>query len=120
MESRQHLNPEGVSGLSLEGAQNFPIIPLGLAVLFSAHGWRRRSLSTSGALGAVVIASVMMAIPLRVFGVGCLVFYLIGSRATKVGKKLKSELDAGHKAEGYRNVWQVRLQVSMLLMLHIR
>jgi len=44
-----------------------------------------------------------------VFGVSCIVFYLTGSRATKVGKMLKSMLEAGHKAEGYRNVWQVRL-----------
>jgi len=41
------------------------------------------------------------------FGVSCIVFYLTGSRATKVGKMLKSMLEAGHKAEGYRNVWQI-------------
>ena len=111
MESTLH--PEDISRFSLESARQFPIVPLGIAVSFSAHGWRRRSLSTSGALGAVVIAFVMMAVPLRVFGVGCLVFYLIGSRATKVGKKLKNELEAGHEAEGNRNVWQVGLHLLM-------
>ncbi|KAF8530120.1 integral membrane protein DUF92-domain-containing protein [Hysterangium stoloniferum] len=85
----------------------FPIIPVCLAVLLSAHGLRRRSLSPSGALGAVVTASILMAVRLRAFGVSCIVFYLLGSKATKMGKKLKGELEAGHEAEGYRNVWQV-------------
>ena len=84
----------------------FPIVPLGLSVFLSIHGWRRRSLSPTGAICAVVIAFIMMAVPLRVFGVSCLVFYLIGSRATKVGKKLKNQLEVGHESEGYRNGWQ--------------
>jgi uncharacterized membrane protein len=94
--------------LSLDVVREFPIIPLGLSVFLSVHGWRRRSLSPSGAICAVVAAFVMMAVPLRAFGVSCIVFYLLGSRATKAGKKLKSELEAGHASEGYRNGWQVR------------
>lgn len=96
--------------LSLDVVREFPIIPLGLSIFFSVQGWRRRSLSPSGSLCALVIAFVMMAVPLRVFGVSCLVFYLLGSRATKVGKTLKNQLEAGHAAEGYRNGWQVGLE----------
>lgn len=92
---------------SLDIIGDFPIIPLGLSVLLSLQGLRRRSLSPSGALCAVVIAFIMMAVPLRVFGVSCIVFYVLGSRATKVGKTLKGRLEVGHASEGYRNGWQV-------------
>ncbi|KAF8582403.1 hypothetical protein K439DRAFT_1391736 [Ramaria rubella] len=92
---------------TLETVRQFPVIPLALSLFLSSHGWRRRSLSPSGALAAAIVAFTMMAVPLRIFGVSCIVFYLLGSRATKVGKKLKGELEAGHVDEGYRNMWQV-------------
>jgi uncharacterized membrane protein len=94
---------------SLDVIRDFPIIPLGLSVLLSVQGLRRRSLSPSGSLCAMVIAFIMMAVPLRVFGVSCIVFYLLGSRATKMGKTLKGQLEVGHVTEGYRNGWQVEL-----------
>ncbi|THG95527.1 hypothetical protein EW026_g6145 [Hermanssonia centrifuga] len=49
----------------------------------------------------------MMAIRLRTFGVALIVFYLVGSKATKVGKELKARLEEGHQEAGYRNAWQV-------------
>lgn len=79
-----------------------------LSLALSSHGWRKSSLSTSGAIGAFFIAYVLMAIPLRVFGISCIVFYLTGSRATKVGKSSKARLEVGHKEGGQRDVWQVR------------
>ncbi|KIJ37584.1 hypothetical protein M422DRAFT_231645 [Sphaerobolus stellatus SS14] len=85
----------------------FPYYSVLLALFFAFHGLRKRSLSPSGAVGAALVASIMMAVQLRIFGVSLLVFYLIGSRATKVGKKLKGQLEADHAAEGYRNIWQV-------------
>lgn len=48
-----------------------------------------------------------MAVPLRTFGVALIVFYLVGSRATKVGQALKSTLEEGHEEAGYRNASQV-------------
>ncbi|EKM56171.1 uncharacterized protein PHACADRAFT_257248 [Phanerochaete carnosa HHB-10118-sp] len=48
-----------------------------------------------------------MAVPLRTFGVALIVFYLIGSKATKVGKALKAKLEEGHREAGYRNAAQV-------------
>ncbi|EMD34188.1 hypothetical protein CERSUDRAFT_117079 [Gelatoporia subvermispora B] len=49
----------------------------------------------------------MMAVPLRVFGISLIVFYLVGSRATKVGKQLKATLEDGHQEAGYRSASQV-------------
>jgi Integral membrane protein DUF92 len=90
-------------------------------------GYRKRSLSLSGAAAAFLIGFTMMSIPLRVFGVTLIAFYLIGSKAreiafmfslgennispvlqaTKVGKSLKAKLEEGHQEAGYRTAWQV-------------
>lgn len=53
------------------------------ASLLSFHGLRKKSLSPSGALMAFVVGVLTMAGGLRVFGVTLIVFYLLGSRATK-------------------------------------
>ena len=49
----------------------------------------------------------MMSVKLRVFGVGLIVFYVAGSRATKVGKTIKSKLEDTSDAAGYRTAFQV-------------
>ncbi|RPD55335.1 hypothetical protein L226DRAFT_538176 [Lentinus tigrinus ALCF2SS1-7] len=82
-------------------------IPLVLAVFLSVHGLRKRSLSPSGAAAAFAVGYTMMAVPLIAFGVSLIVFYLTGSRATKVGKALKNKLEEGHQEAGYRNATQV-------------
>lgn len=84
-----------------------PIVPFGLAVLLAGHGLRKKSLSPSGALTAFVVGFLMMATPLRTFGASLIIFYLVGSRATKVGNKLKASLEEGHQEAGYRTAWQV-------------
>ncbi|KAI0823802.1 integral membrane protein DUF92-domain-containing protein [Trametes gibbosa] len=81
--------------------------PLVLAVGLSLHGLRKRSLSPSGAAAAFFVGYTMLAVPLRTFGVSLIIFYLAGSRATKVGKTLKTKLEEGHQAAGYRNAAQV-------------
>ena len=82
-------------------------LPLVLASLLSVHGLRKRSLSPSGAAAAFVVGYTMMSVPLVAFGVSLIVFYLTGSRATKVGKALKHKLEEGHQDAGYRNAAQV-------------
>ena len=82
-------------------------IPLVLALFLSVHGLRKRSLSPSGAAAAFAVGYTMMAVPLVAFGVSLIVFYLTGSRATKVGKALKNKLEEGHQDAGYRNATQV-------------
>ncbi|KAI0728890.1 integral membrane protein DUF92-domain-containing protein [Fomitopsis betulina] len=84
-----------------------PLVPLLLAALLGFHGLRKRSLSPSGALAAFLVGFAMMAVPLRAFGVSLIIFYLAGSRATKVGKQLKAQLEDGHQEAGYRSAAQV-------------
>ena len=48
-----------------------------------------------------------MSVRLWLFGVSLIVFYLAGSRATKVGKQLKAQLEDGHQEAGYRSAAQV-------------
>ncbi|EPQ53185.1 hypothetical protein GLOTRDRAFT_117242 [Gloeophyllum trabeum ATCC 11539] len=86
---------------------SFPLIPLSIAALFSAQGLRRGSLSPSGAVTATLIGTLTLAVPLRAFGVSLLSFYLIGSRATKIGKQLKAQLEEGHTEGGQRTGFQV-------------
>lgn len=77
------------------------------ASLLSLHGLRKKSLSPSGALTAFIVGTLTMAGGLRVFGVALIVFYLIGSRATKYGKERKARLEEGYVDAGYRTGWQV-------------
>ncbi|TFY67730.1 hypothetical protein EVJ58_g1436 [Rhodofomes roseus] len=84
-----------------------PLVPLLLAAFLGFHGLRKRSLSPSGALAAFVVGFSMMAVPLRAFGVSLITFYLVGSRATKVGKQLKTQFEDGHQEAGYRSAAQV-------------
>lgn len=81
--------------------------PLILACALSLHGLRKRSLSPSGAATAFFVGYTMLAVPLRTFGITLIIFYLAGSRATKVGKALKTKLEEGHQDAGYRNAAQV-------------
>ena len=60
-----------------------PFIPLVIAALLSLHGLRSRSLSVSGAVVAFMVGFSTLAVPVRTIGVTLIVFYLIGSRATK-------------------------------------
>lgn len=85
----------------------FPRIPFLLALYLGYSGVRKRSLSPSGGIAAFVVGFAMMAVPLRTFGVSLIVFYLVGSKATKVGKELKARLEDGHQEAGYRSASQV-------------
>lgn len=86
---------------------SIPPIPIAIASLLAGHGIRKRSLSPSGALAAFVVGGAICAVPLRTFAVSLIVFYLIGSRATKVGKGQKKSLEEGYEDAGYRTGWQV-------------
>ncbi|KIM87712.1 hypothetical protein PILCRDRAFT_3476 [Piloderma croceum F 1598] len=83
------------------------LIALIIATTLALHGWRKGSLSPGGAAAAFIIGFLMLAVPLRTFGISLIVFYLIGSRATKYGKSLKATLEEGFHEAGYRSAWQV-------------
>ncbi|KAH7923580.1 hypothetical protein BV22DRAFT_1015152 [Leucogyrophana mollusca] len=85
----------------------FPVVPLSVATLLSVHGARSRSLSPSGAAAAFIIGFSTLAVPVRAIGISLIVFYLVGSRATKYGKKRKAQLEDGFQDAGYRTAWQV-------------
>ena len=55
-----------------------------IATLLAGHGYKKGSLSASGAIAAWLIGYGHLANPCKVFGVSMIAFYLIGSRATKV------------------------------------
>ncbi|KAF8063513.1 integral membrane protein DUF92-domain-containing protein [Lyophyllum atratum] len=83
------------------------VLAVSFASLLSLHGLRKKSLSPTGAFTAFVVGVLTMAGGLRVFGVALIVFYLIGSRATKHGKEQKARLEGGYVDAGYRTGWQV-------------
>lgn len=86
---------------------DIPLVTALIAALLAGHGLRKRSLSPSGALAAFFTAVAMLSPPLRSFGISLIIFYLVGSRATKIGKGRKAQLEEGHQEAGYRNASQV-------------
>jgi len=91
------------------------LVPTLIATLLAGHGLRKRSLSPSGAFVAFFTGITMLSPPLRSFGVSLIMFYLIGSRATKVGKSRKAQLEEGHQEAGYRSASQVFCNSSSAL-----
>lgn len=83
------------------------IVAIVLATFLAFHGLKKKSLSPSGAAAAFVIGALILSNELKTFGVSLIVFYLVGSRVTKVGKALKGKLEEGHQEAGYRSAWQV-------------
>ncbi|KAI5116448.1 hypothetical protein M0805_009917 [Coniferiporia weirii] len=86
---------------------SLPLVPLLLATALATHGLRKKSLSPSGALAAFLVGSLMLSPLVHTFGISLLVFYLVGSRATKVGKHTKAAREEGHTEAGYRTAAQV-------------
>jgi uncharacterized membrane protein len=86
---------------------DLPLVPILIATLLAGHGLRKRSLSPSGAFAAFFTGVTMLSPPLQSFGISLIVFYLVGSRATKIGKNRKAQLEEGHQEAGYRSALQV-------------
>ena len=93
-------------------------IPLLIATLLATHGLRKGSLSFSGAVAAFLVGYFHLACPLKFFGVGLIVFYLLGSRATRVKANIKAKLEDGvevGKPGGNRDAIQVRTILQFLI-----
>ena len=69
---------------------------LGLSLLISLYGWKKRSLSLSGAMAAVVVGFVLTAAS-ACFSVTLLVFFFTSSRLTKWRGKEKRKLEEDFK-----------------------
>jgi uncharacterized protein (TIGR00297 family) len=79
-----------------------PLLSLGLA----AHGYRKGSLSLSGAIAAVIVGWSTFLSGFQ-FGVTLIVFYYTSSKLTKYQQEKKKRVEAEFKQDGQRDVWQV-------------
>ncbi|KAJ3356126.1 Transmembrane protein 19 [Allomyces javanicus] len=77
------------------------------ALVLAAHGWRKKSLSGSGAIAAATVGFATMGHPDPVFPAVLIAFYLAGSRVTKVGKRRKAQIEEEYHEAGNRNAVQV-------------
>ncbi|OWZ43488.1 hypothetical protein C349_03169 [Cryptococcus neoformans var. grubii Br795] len=66
-----------------------------IATALGVHGYRKGSLSQSGAIAAFSIGYGHLANPVKLFGVTMIGMYLIGSRATKIKADVKAKLEDG-------------------------
>ncbi|KAG9057037.1 hypothetical protein FS842_008871 [Serendipita sp. 407] len=88
--------------------RDIPIFSIAIGTLVAGKGLKDGKLSMDGALAAFFVGILMLSTSLRVFGVTLLAFYFIGSRATRVGKKLKVKLEEGEGVgHGQRDAVQV-------------
>ncbi|KAH7101982.1 integral membrane protein DUF92-domain-containing protein [Auriculariales sp. MPI-PUGE-AT-0066] len=78
-----------------------------VAITVARRAYKRQSLSTSGAIAAVVVGYITLHMPTKAFGIAMLVFFFAASKATKTGKELKARLEDGHAEAGNRTAWQV-------------
>ena len=73
-----------------------------LSIALALHGYRKKSLSLSGACAAVCVGFVSFAVSYRM-GIILIVFYYTGSKITKVREDIKERLEADYKVAGQRN-----------------
>ena len=84
---------------------DLPLVPILISTFLAGHGLRKRSPSPSGAFSAFFIEVTMLSPPLQSFGISLIIFYLVRSRVTKVGKSRKAQLE-GRQEAGYRDASQ--------------
>ncbi|EJD39097.1 hypothetical protein AURDEDRAFT_116284 [Auricularia subglabra TFB-10046 SS5] len=97
----------GIWDLDQRAVANHPATCAAIALYVSYKGWRRGSLSASGALTAFVVGFVLIHAQTKAFGAAMLVFFFTGSKATRMGKERKAKLEDGHAIAGNRNGRQV-------------
>ena len=83
-----------------------------LSIALALHGYRKKSLSLSGACAAVCVGFVSFAVSYRM-GIILIVFYYTGSKITKVREDIKERLEADYKVAGQRNAMQVLANSAM-------
>jgi uncharacterized membrane protein len=94
----------------MELTSPYTIIRFILAVLISlylaAHGIKKKSLSTSGALAAISVGFTTFAISYKL-GFILIFFYYVSSKLTKLKEDIKSRLEDGYLQGGQRDFVQV-------------
>lgn len=102
------------SASTMDSLETAPVVPLLFSASIAFRGFKKNSLSLSGALAAFLTGAILLSAELRVFGIMMLVFYFVGSWATKKGKELKEKYEDGVKeGGGQRDAFQVRALVSL-------
>eukprot|EP01132_Coremiostelium_polycephalum_P008396 gene8396-10312_t len=83
-------------------------LPLSIIIstIFAIHGYRKGSLSLSGAISAWIVG-VISCSSNWMFGITLLSFYLSSSKLTKYKSSIKKQLEDNHKEGGNRNYIQV-------------
>nr|KAJ3422816.1 Transmembrane protein 19 [Polyrhizophydium stewartii] len=84
-----------------------PLIVAAIVLWLGVNGVRKKSLSPSGAVAAMVLGAVVFSHPSRLFGVVLLAFYLSSSRLTKYKSDIKKLIEEDHLEGGQRNAVQV-------------
>lgn len=74
-------SPTSPFAMAIDYANLF--VPVLLAFVLGAHGQRKKSLTTWGGITAFLVGSGIMSGAVRVFGVGMIVFYVLGTLTTK-------------------------------------
>lgn len=82
------------------------VVALLIASLLGIRGYRKNSLSLSGAFAAVVVGFLTFFSGIH-FAVILLSFFFASSRITKVQQQKKRRLEADFKEGGQRDLWQV-------------
>lgn len=77
-----------------------------IALLLALHGYKKRSLSKSGAIAAIVVGFFSFGASYRA-GVILILFYYSSSKLTKVRDDIKSKLEEEYTVGGQRNWVQV-------------
>ena len=77
-----------------------------IATYLSTSGYKKGSLSKSGAFAAFLVGFLSLASSYR-FGSSLLLFYYTSSKLTRFGSELKKKLEDGHSKSGKRNAIQV-------------
>lgn len=83
------------------------VLALAIATLLAVRGYRRRSLSFSGAAAAFVVGGCSLCASLR-FGGSLIMFYLTSTKATRFRSDIKARVEDGHDGPaGNRGAGQV-------------
>eukprot|EP01039_Chlorochromonas_danica_P001697 gene1697-1854_t len=90
--------------------ENYLLIRLTLAIILAFglafHGLKKRSLSPSGCVAAMIVGFVTFSISYR-FGLVLILFYYSSSKLTKLKEEVKAKLEDGHQEGGQRDWIQV-------------
>lgn len=82
------------------------VLALIFAISLAYRGWKRKSLSISGSIAAFIVGFIAFATS-YCHGTILIMFYLTGSRVTRIKENVKATLEVNYQHGGQRNYIQV-------------